>query len=121
MTNKNAGAIAVRIQGQEIRRDERGWYCARDLGRALGYDADGGNLSRNFAHVQEWRALFQLGTDFDKDLRGRIWLSEHGMLQTLRLVAAIEREDRAAVAEEVLARYLRRERRTRSGMVPRAV
>lgn len=120
MTNTSKGAVAVRVHGQEIRRDERGWYCARDLGRALGYDSDGGNLSRNFAHVHEWRALFQLGSDFSRDERGRIWLSEHGMLQTLRLVVAIEREDRAAIADEVLRRYLRRERRTRSGTVPKA-
>jgi len=106
------------FEGQEIRRsyDSEGvaWICARDMGRALDYPSDGGNLSRNFRHVSEWREAFDLGTDYVQDERGRIWLSPHGVLQTLRMIVAVERQDRADAAEELLRRWWRNIRRARA-------
>lgn len=115
---KNPNALPRRFHGQEIRSAEiegRLMFCARDLGRALNYGADGGNLSRNFAHVEAWREAFVEGEDFAKDERGRIWLTPHGVLQTLRLIVATDRrEDRAALADEMLRRWIWNERRRRA-------
>lgn len=91
------------FNGVEIRQDERGNVLCVDLGEALQYGGPkGGNLSRNFSHVQLWTERFEEGVDFFRDRKGRIWLSPDCARSTVYLIAAIERPDRRELAQDLI-------------------
>lgn len=64
------------------------WYRGQDIGKALGFTAEGRNMTRHFA--AKWKHVFQRDEHLHFRERGSIWLNSSGLFL---LFSTLLRED----------------------------